>query len=164
MRLAKIRHRIIATILDNSIIFIFMAIILLGVWPSVIYAIFNGMAVSSSMIIKIVRCGMFYALILLLYYMVIPIFLKGQTIGKWVFKLKIVTDEDEDVDYKILFFREAICRILIRTMSLGISSIVSILIMLTRDDKKSLSDVFAKTKVIDIKEEVKWQHHIIERK
>jgi len=164
MKLAKIRHRAIATILDNLIIFVFMAIILLGAWPGVLYAIFSNMAVSSSMIIKIVRCGMFYALMLLLYYMVIPIFLKGQTIGKWIFKLKIVTEEEKEVDYKVLFFREAICRILIRTVSLGISSVVSFLIMLTRDDKKSLADVFAKTKVIDIKEEIKWQHHIIEHK
>ena len=153
MKLAKIRHRAVATILDNLIIFVFMAVILLGVWPGLIYAIFNDMAISSSMILKIVRCGMFYALMLLLYYMVIPIFLKGQTIGKFVFKLKIVTEEEKEVDYKILFFREAICRILVRTISGGISSVVSFLIMIIRDDNKNLADVFAKTKVIDIKEE-----------
>ena len=72
---------------------------------------------------------------------------------KLIFKIKVVTDDNKDVDYKILFFREAICRILVITLSMGISSTVSFIIMLIRDDKKNLADVFAKTKVIDIKEE-----------
>ena len=61
---------------------------------------------------------------------------------------------DEDVDYKTLFFREAICRILVRTVSLGISSVISYVVMFIRDDNKSIADIFAKTKVIDIKEEL----------
>jgi uncharacterized RDD family membrane protein YckC len=85
--------------------------------------------------------------------MIIPMLLKGQTIGKWLFKIKVVMENGDDVDYKDLFFREAICRILVRTISAGISSIVSLLIILIRDDRKSLADVFAKTKVIDIKED-----------
>lgn len=154
MKLAKIRHRVIATITDNAIIMAIMAILLLGVWPNFIYALSHDIEVSFSMILKLVRSGMIYALFLLFYYMVVPMFLKGQTIGKWLFKIKIVTEEGKDVDYKVLFFREAICRILVRTASLGISSVVSYFIMLIRDDKKSLADVFAKTKVIDIKEEL----------
>ena len=66
--------------------------------------------------------------------------------------IQVLTDDNKDVDYKTLFFREAICRILVTTLSLGISSVVSFIIMIIRDDKKSLADVFAKTKVIDIKE------------
>lgn len=153
MKLAKIRHRLIATILDNLIIMTFMLIVLIGTWSEFLYAISNDLAITTSMIIKLVRAGMFYSLFLLFYYMVIPIFISGQTIGKWIFKIKVVCEDGEDVDYKVLFFREAICRILIRTISVGVSSVVSILVMIIRDDKKSLADIFAKTKVIDIKEE-----------
>lgn len=154
MKLAKVRHRVIASIVDNSIIFGIMAIFLLGVWPNFIYALSKDIVVDSFMIIKLLRSGMVYALFLLFYYMVIPMFFKGQTLGKKIFKIKIVTEDEKDVDYKVLFFREAICRILVRTMSLGMSSVISYFIMLIRNDKKSLADVFAKTKVIDIKEEL----------
>lgn len=152
MKLAKIGHRIIATILDNLIIFGVMVILLIGVWPNLLYALVNGVAISSYLILKLLRMGMFYALFLLFYYMLVPMFFKGQTIGKRVFKIKVVYEDGKDVDYKVLFFREAICRILVRTISLGISSCVSYIIMLTRDDRKSLADIFSKTKVIDVKE------------
>lgn len=154
MKLAKIRHRVMATILDNLIIFGVMFILLIGVWPNLVYALINNFSISAYMILKVLRVGMFYALFLLFYYMLVPMFFKGQTIGKKIFKIKVVDENDKDVDYKVLFFREAICRILVRTISLGISSFVSFIIMIVRDDRKSLADVFSKTKVIDIKEEV----------
>lgn len=154
MKIAKVRHRIMATILDSLIVFAIMFILLIGVWPSFVYALFKDISISFSMMLTLVRVGTFYALFLLFYYMVIPIFIKGQTIGKKVFKIKIVCENGKDVDYKVLFFREAICRILIRTLSFGISSLVSILIMCIRDDNKSVGDVFAQTKVIDIKGEM----------
>ena len=151
MKLAKIRHRIMATILDNLIIIAFMLVCFFITGIELLYAIYNKLPLEYMMIDTLVRAGMFYALFLLFYYMVIPIFIKGQTLGKWLFKIKVVLDDGKDVDYKVLFFREAICRILLRTLSMGLSSFVSILIMCIRDDKKSIADVFAKTSVIDIK-------------
>ena len=154
MNLAKIRHRVIATIVDNSIMILAIGMLLLSGWIEFLYALIKDYEITISMFIKIIRTGMLYTLFLLSYYMLIPIFLKGQTIGKWLFKIKVVTEDGEDIDYKILFFREAICRVLIRTLSFGLSSVVSFFIMVTREDKKSLADVFSKTKVIDIKEEL----------
>ena len=151
MNLAKIRHRIMATILDNLIIITCMGICFFITGIEFIYALYNKLAIEYMMINTLIRIGMFYALFLLFYYMVVPMFIKGQTIGKWIFKIKVVTDDGKDVDYKVLFFREAICRILLRTLSAGISSLISIMIMCIRDDRKSIGDVFAKTSVIDIK-------------
>lgn len=154
MNLAKIRHRVIATIVDNFIMILAIGMLLLSGWIEFLYALIKDYEITISMFIKIIRTGMLYTLFLLSYYMLIPIFLKGQTIGKWLFKIKVVTEDGEDIDYKILFFREAICRVLVRTLSFGLSSVVSFFIMVTREDKKSLADVFSKTKVIDIKEEL----------
>ena len=131
-----------------------IGMLLLSGWIEFLYALIKDYEITISMFIKIIRTGMLYTLFLLSYYMLIPIFLKGQTIGKWLFKIKVVTEDGEDIDYKILFFREAICRVLVRTLSFGLSSVVSFFIMVTREDKKSLADVFSKTKVIDIKEEL----------
>ena len=154
MKLAKIRHRVMATIVDNLIIFLVMMVALVGVWPGIVYKLAQHSPLSLDLILKLVSCGMIYALFLLSYYMLVPIFLPGQTIGKWIFKIKVVKENNENIDYSVLFFREAICRILVRTLSLGMSSLVSFLIMIIRDDQKGFGDVFAKTKVIDIKEEV----------
>lgn len=154
MKLAKIRHRVIATLVDTAIILFVIGVLLVTTWAEFLYALVKDHEITISMVIKLLRTGMLYALFLLSYYMLIPIFLKGQTVGKWLFKIKIVNENGSDVDYKVLFFREGICRILVRTLSLGMSSIVSFFIMVAREDKKSLADVFAKTKVIDIKEEL----------
>jgi len=144
----------VATIVDNAIILTTIGVLLLGVWTDFIYALFRDYEITISMVMKLLRTGMIYSLFLLSYYMLIPMFLKGQTIGKWLLKLKVVAEDGNDIDYKILFYREALCRILVRTISLGMSSVVSFFVMIIRDDKKSLADVFAKTKVIDIKEEI----------
>ena len=153
MKLAKVRHRVVATIIDNLIISFIIGLLLIGPLVTFIYALVNDLPVTLSMIISLLRSGMIYCLFLLFYYMVVPMFLKGQTIGKWLLKLKVVNEEGKDVGYKDLFFREAICRILLRILSCGASSVVSFIVMLIRDDKKSIADVFAKTKVIDIKED-----------
>ena len=153
MKLAKVRHRFLATIIDTTIVFFVALLLLVGTWSTFLYALIKGMPITISMIVQLLRSGLIYTLFLLSYYMVVPMFIKGQTIGKWILKIKIVNEDGKDVGYKDLFFREAICRILLRTLSWGVSSVVSFMIMLVREDKKTIADVFAKTKVIDIKED-----------
>ena len=87
MNLAKIRHRIMATILDNLIIITCMGICFFITGIEFIYALYNKLAIEYMMINTLIRIGMFYALFLLFYYMVVPMFIKGQTIGKWIFKI-----------------------------------------------------------------------------
>ena len=84
--------------------------------------------------------------------MIIQYLLKGQTIGKKVFKLQIVREDNEKLDSKTLFYREGVGRILIIFASLGMTSLVSVIIMALREDKKGLADILAKTKVIDLYE------------
>ena len=154
MKLAKVRHRVVATVVDGLIVFLMVGLLFIGSWITFLYTLIKGMPITLSMVVSLLRNGFLYALFVLSYYLIIPMFLKGQTIGKWLLKLKIVTDEGKDVDYKDLFFREAICRILLRSLSWGVSSIISFVVMLVREDKKTIADVFAKTKVIDVKEDI----------
>jgi len=153
MKLAKVRHRVIAGILDNLIIIGLVVILFIGVWPGVIASLVSNEVLTLMMVVKFIRVVIVYTFILLVYYMLIPMFLKGQTIGKLIFSLKLIKEDNGEVDYHVLFFREAICRILLRTLSLGLSSIASFVIMVVREDNKTIADIFAKTKVIDLKEE-----------
>ena len=146
MKLAKIRHRIVSSIFDQVLISGLALILFITIWPGVIVSVVTLEPITFWM-------AMVYTFIVLLYYMVVPIYIHGQTFSKKFLKIKVVNDDGSDVDYKVLFFREAICRILLRSLSFGLSDVLSLIIMIVRDDNKNLQDVFAKTKVIDLKEE-----------
>ena len=153
MKLARVRHRIMASMLDLCIvlgIFIVCSLIKLPFLISVLNS--NEHIVSTKFLIDLFRWGVLFAVIFVIYYAAIPIVLKGQTIGKRVFKLQIVKENGEEVDYKTMFYRECIGRIFIGFASLGLSVIASIVIMSLREDKKDLKDILAKTKVIDLYE------------
>ena len=153
MKLAKVRHRIMATLLDLLIISSVFVIIAISKLPFIISMFTTGEhVVTTKFIIDVFRWGILISILILVYYVVTPLFLEGQTFGKKVFKLKIVKEDGTKLDYRTLFYREGVGRIFINFASLGITNIVSIVIMLLRDDKKGLADVLAKTKVIDLYE------------
>ncbi len=154
MKLAKIRHRVMATILDFVIFGGLIFILFISKWPFLISAIRNpGVSVDSKLIFDFFRLGVVVIILFTLYYVGVPAYFKGQTLGKKIFKLKIVNEDDSEIEIKTLFFREIIAKAFIDYLSLGFTIIASFIIMLLRDDKKSLSDVIAKTKVIDLYEE-----------
>ena len=92
------------------------------------------------------------------YYIDIPYEITKQaTTYKMSFILqeKINTEEDDgsNVDFSTLFMRQAIAEQLIGALTFGVSFVVNALLALFRKDKKSVSDVFANTKVVFIEEE-----------
>ena len=153
MKLATVRHRIMASLLDFSIVVGIFIVLAIGKLPFIV-----GMLrtpehiVTTKFIIDVFRYGLIFAIILLIYYAVIPLVFDGQTLGKKIFKLKIVRDDGSKINYRIMFYRECIGRIFINVTSLGITVIASVIIMALRDDKKNLLDILAKTKVIDLYE------------
>ena len=153
MKLARVRHRVVSSVIDQIIILAATMILFIAVWPGVIVSIVTKEPITMWMVLRFIRVAMVYTFMILFYYMVVPIYMKGQTLSKKFLKIKVVNDDGSDVDYKVLFFREAICRILLRCLSFGLSDLVSFIIMFIREDRKNLSDVFAKTKVIDLKED-----------
>lgn len=151
MKLADVKHRVMATIVDKVVLFFVLSIMFLGIWPKVVYYYVNDIAFTAGLITGFIFSIMLYTFILLSYYVILPMFLKGQTIGKKLFNIKIVKDDENELTYSELFLREGVCRVFIRTLSFGLSFIVSFIIMCIRKDKKGIADIFAKTKVIDIK-------------
>ena len=153
MKLARVRHRVMAALLDLVIVCSFLAIITVGKIPFLVSMIYGGEhVVTTKFVVDTFRYGILYSFFLIVYYIIIPLFSHGQTIGKKVFKLQVVREDNEKLDSKTLFYREGVGRILIVFASLGITSLVSVVIMALREDKKGLSDILAKTKVIDLYE------------
>jgi len=154
MKLAKVRHRVMASLLDFVIIAGLLGVVILGKLP-IIISIFGqkgSATVTAKFVIDLFRYGIIYCIILLAYYVAVPLIFNGQTIGKKVFKLQIVKENGSKVDGRTMFYRECAGRIFINFASLGITSIVSVIIMILREDKKDLADILAKTKVIDLYE------------
>lgn len=153
MKLAKVRHRVMAALLDLCIVCSFMLIITLFKLPFTVSMFLNSeYIVTTKFIIDVFRWGILMCMLFLIYYVVVPLLLKGQTIGKKVFKLKIVRENEEDVNPITMFYRDGVGSIFIHFASLGITVIASIIIMNLREDKKSLGDILAKTKVVDLYE------------
>ena len=153
MKLAKVRHRVMASLLDLGIVLSFGIIITIFKLPFIISMLVNNdQTVTLKFIVDIFRWGVIMSVLLMVYYVVIPLLLNGQTIGKKVFKLQMVREDGKKIDYKTMFYREGIGRIFINFASLGITAIVSIFVMALREDKKALADILAKTKVIDLYE------------
>jgi uncharacterized RDD family membrane protein YckC len=93
-------------------------------------------------------CGAVVTLIAIAYYLVLPLFWRYQTIGRFLTRIAIVKEDGERVDFQTLFMREVICRMLAGFMSLGISILADgYLVAVTRG---SFCDAIAHTKVIDI--------------
>ena len=68
-------------------------------------------------------------------------------------KIRVVKDDGKDVDFSTLFMRQAIAEQLLGALTFGVTFVVNALVALFRKDKKSLSDVFASTKVVFVEEE-----------
>ncbi len=123
--------------------------------------------------INVINCA-----IIILYFVVLPLYQKGQTLGKKIFKIRIVREDNEDLSANELIIRSVIINGLLNTLLsfclvfllsgfeyftivsiLGLIQliliIVSICMMIFRKDKKGLQDIITKTHVIDESSEVR---------
>ena len=103
-------------------------------------------------LIELVQVGLVIEIIFILYYISIPVRNHGQTIGKKMLKIRVVKDDGKDADFSTLFMRQAIAEQLLGALTFGATYIVNALLALFRKDKKSISDVFANTKVVFVEE------------
>lgn len=116
--------------------------------------------------INIINC-----VIIILYFVVLPLYKNGQTLGKKIFKIKIVREDKEDLTANELIIRNIVVNGLLNTFLafclvfllsgfeyftitsiLGfiqfILVVVSACMIIFRKDKKGLHDIITKTKVV----------------
>lgn len=116
--------------------------------------------------INIINC-----VIIILYFVVLPLYKNGQTLGKKIFKIKIVREDKEDLTANELIIRNIVVNGLLNTFLafclvfllsgfeyftitsiLGfiqfVLVVVSVCMIIFRKDKKGLHDIITKTKVV----------------
>ena len=85
--------------------------------------------------------------LMVLYFVLVPVLWFGHTLGKWALGIRIVRDDGSEVNFMTMVIRELLVGLLY-AVTLGIGVIVSAFMIGLREDKKSIHDLIAKTKVI----------------
>lgn len=86
-------------------------------------------------------------IITLIYMILLPAKWHGLTIGKRVCGVKIVELNGKALTITIMLKRE-LFMLIVYTLTLGILGVISLIMMVTREDKRALHDLFANTAVI----------------
>lgn len=150
MKKTLISHRLLAILFDT---FIVLAIIVVANIPSIMSFINVTLKNSTinivAMYIAAFLSGALSLVGIILYTIVVPVFLKGQTLGKRYFNLTIVKTNGGEIDFKTMFIRE-LTRFFIILCTLGISIIVDIITLITSRGNSTFYDTISTTKVVDV--------------
>lgn len=149
--IAKPQHRILATLFDLAILYAVILLLMVRTIIAVIEIDFSQENINVwPLFISSLLTGGIVLIFFCVYYLVIPVFFKGQTLGKRFFKIKIVKANGDNIDLQTLFIREVIGTALLFIMSLGVSILVEFIVLLTNKQKQTFHDVLASTQVIDV--------------
>ena len=128
----KIISRALALIIDNMIIYA----LLVGIFINI------GKSTEASLSIG--------SLIFTVYIILAPILFKGYHFGKYMMGMKIVKDDYDNPSILNIFVRE-MCKMIYIIPIVGVVlAIISNYMVNVREDGKTIHDIIAKTKVINI--------------
>ncbi|WP_079710287.1 RDD family protein [Paraliobacillus ryukyuensis] len=91
--------------------------------------------------------GLWWNLLYLLYGTIVPVLWGGYNIGKRILGIKIKRTDEEKVTWKNMILREVIGKNVIAYLTFGITTIVSVFMIIFREDKKAVHDLIAGTYV-----------------
>lgn len=148
---AKPKTRIFALLFDMAIVY---AISLLVMFRPIVAMIDAFLSRTNgnifSLFLSAMLAGGIVMIVMIIYFLVLPVYWKGQTIGKRFFKIRVVKTDGGDVTFQTLFLREVIGRILIVIMSFGLSSLADVATLLISESHKTFHDTLAFTKVVNV--------------
>jgi len=144
--LASRSSRLLAVLIDAFVTFLFF----------ILMAFLTGISTSEFLNDTFnVKFFLISMLSILIFNVIIPIFVwKGQTLGKRWIKIAVVKDSDEEVDLVTMLLRAVFLffgQITLPVISIIINIIAFIdPLLIFRENKKTIHDMIAKTKVIDV--------------
>jgi len=105
-----------------------------------IMALFFSSLLSGSLVISFV----------IVYFVALPVFWEGQTVGKRFLNIKIIDITTNDgPNAKVMFLREA-TRIITCVLTVGISSIASLITLLISDNHITIHEQLSSTRVVNV--------------
>lgn len=150
MNRAKSYHRIFANIFDLVVIVAIALLLTFRSLISLIIALINPTSLDSlALYLSAFGSGALAFMAVIAYFIVLPIFWNGQTLGKRFFKIRIIKNDGSDIDFKTIFLREMI-RVLLFILTFGVSAFADTMVLLFSKQRIGFYDYVAATQVIDI--------------
>lgn len=155
MKLAKTKHRLAAYIVDFIATGLITAIVCL-LFSINIYEIIIDIIAGDSIhlslndVIALYRSIFISTLLVCAYFTLVPFLFNGQTLGKKIFRIKVVNEKGEKASLKRLFIREIFGKFLLNFVSFFFGHLISFILLESRNDKKSIADILAATIVVDV--------------
>ena len=150
MNRAKSYHRIFANIFDLVVIVAIALLLTFRSLISLITALINPTSLDSlALYLSAFGSGALAFMAVIAYFIVLPIFWNGQTLGKRFFKIRIIKNDGSNIDFKTIFLREMI-RVLLFILTFGVSAFADTMVLLFSKQRIGFYDYVAATQVIDI--------------
>ena len=151
MTTAKASSRLAAYLLDFVITGITMLVVYFIFSFDIIFFVGKGMLnMDVKTAIHFFRVTFINVLLVCSYFTLIPYLLDGQTLGKKIFRIKVVNERGEKASLKRLFIREIFGKFLLNFVSFFFGHLISFILLESRNDKKSIADILAATIVVDV--------------
>lgn len=83
-----------------------------------------------------------------IYFALLPLILKGGTIGRLVLGLKLIKVNGKQLNFRTMLVREFIGKVGLGIITLGATYVISIFMVIFRKDKRAIHDFVAKTAVV----------------
>ncbi|MFP3123554.1 RDD family protein [Ectobacillus funiculus] len=83
-----------------------------------------------------------------IYFALIPLILKGGTIGRLVLGLKLIKIDGKHLNFRTMLVREFIGKVGLGMLTLGATYVISIFMVIFRKDRRAIHDFVAKTAVV----------------
>lgn len=155
MKSSKIRYRVMARLIDLIVCFVAIIITLFFTKTSeMVELIIEGSSATLDLpkLFSLLQAGFIIILFMIVYGAFIPTYTHGRTLGAYLFKIHIVNDDGSNCSFLQMFLRKTISEDTLLIFTMGLSEILSLLLILYRHDRLSISDIFSHTRVVDYTE------------
>ncbi|MFA5421807.1 MAG: RDD family protein [Bacilli bacterium] len=150
MNRAKSYHRIFANLFDLVILVAIILLLTFRSLISLIMGLINPTALDSlALYLSAFGSGALALMAVIVYFVALPIFWNGQTLGKRFFKIRIIKNDGSAIDFKTIFLREMV-RTSLFILTFGISAFADTIVLLFSKQRIGFYDYVAATQVIDI--------------
>lgn len=90
--------------------------------------------------------GIVSLIVYLSYFTLLTKWNNGQTLGKMIFGIKVISFDEEELSWQTVLIRECVCRFILKTFIFGVGYLVTVL----NPKKQHVGDYFSDTSVVII--------------